>query len=133
MKLAMGKVAVHDLPGQYRQGRFRNTCLKEEFLTPGQVYEFDIDLGYIAIVLAPGHCLRLAISSSNFERFDINPNTGEPYGDHATSRQLLQERLRAEPSRGEPEYFKTRIATNTIHLDRIRPTHVVLPLVAMPD
>jgi uncharacterized protein len=115
------------------KGRYRNTYLKEEFLTPGQAYEFDIDLGYIAIALAPGHCLLLAISSSNFDRFDINPNTGEPYGDHATSRQLLQKRLRAEPSRGEPPYSRTLVATNTIHLDRNHPTHVVLPVVAMPD
>jgi uncharacterized protein len=112
------------------KGRYRNTYLQEEFLTPGQAYAFDIDLGYIAIVLAPGHCLRLAISSSNFDRFDINPNTGEPYGDHAVSRLLLAERLGAEPSRGEPEYTRTLVATNAIYMDRSRPTHVVLPVLA---
>ncbi|MHB9027962.1 MAG: CocE/NonD family hydrolase [Candidatus Latescibacterota bacterium] len=115
------------------KGRHRNTFLKEEFLTPGQVYEFEIDLGYIAIVLAPGHRLRLAISSSNFDRFDINPNTGEPYGDHAVSRLLLTERLRAEPRQGEPEYTAALVATNTIYLDRGHPTHVVLPVVSGDD
>ncbi|MEW6359912.1 MAG: CocE/NonD family hydrolase [Planctomycetota bacterium] len=115
------------------KGRYRNTYLKEKFLTPGEVYEFDIDLGYIAIVLAPGHRLRLAVSSSNFDRFDINPNTGEPYGDHATSRELLAKRLRAEPARGEPEYTETLVATNTIFMDRGRPTHVVLPVMANHD
>lgn len=115
------------------KGRYRNSYLKEEFLTPGQAYAFTIDLGYIAIVLAPGHCLRLAISSSNFDRFDINPNTGEPYGDHETSRQLLQQRLRAEPSRGEPQYSKTLVATNVIYLDRSHHTHVVLPIMPLSE
>ncbi|MBN2449334.1 MAG: CocE/NonD family hydrolase, partial [Lentisphaeria bacterium] len=110
------------------KGRYRNTYLKEELLTPGQVYEFGIDLGYIAIVLAPGHRLRLAISSSNFDRFDINPNTGEPYGDHAVSRELLAQRLRAQPPPGEPEYHRTRVATNTVYLDAAHPTHVLLPI-----
>lgn len=110
------------------KGRYRNTYLQEDFLTPGQAYAFDIDLGYIAIVLAPGHRLRLAVSSSNFDRFDINPNTGEPYGDHAASRLLLEKRLDAEPSRGEPEYSGTLVATNAVYMDRSRPTHLVLPV-----
>lgn len=85
------------------KGRYRNTYLKEEFLTPGQVYEFEIDLGYFAIALAPGHRLRLAISSSNFDRSDINPNTGEPYGNHAVTRELMAKRFRGYESRGKPE------------------------------
>jgi hypothetical protein len=115
------------------KGRYRNTYLEEELLTPGRVYEFDIDLGYIALVLAPGHRLRLALSSSNFDRFDVNPNTGEPHGDHAVTRSLLAERLRAGPFRGEPEYTRAVIATNTIYMDRDRPTQVILPAVPVND
>jgi|LSQX01.2.fsa_nt_gb putative CocE/NonD family hydrolase len=111
------------------KGRYRNGYLQEELLTPGEVYEFEIDLGYIAVALAPGHRLRLAISSSNFDRFDINPNTGEPYGDHAVSRALLEERLKAEPAPGDPEYTATEIARNTIYFDRNRPTQVILPVI----
>lgn len=110
------------------KARYRNTYLKEEFLTPGQAYEFDIDLGHTAIVLAPGHRLRLAVSSSNFDRFDINPNTGEPYGDHAVTRALLEKRLEADKAAGEPQYSKTLIAKNTLFLDRSRPTRIILPL-----
>jgi len=112
------------------KGRYRNTLAKEEFLEPGKIYEFNVDLGYIAIVLAPGHRLRIAISSSNFDRFDINPNTGEPYGDHATTRRLLTERLRPEPVAGNPEYIKTEVATNRIYMDRGRSSHVILPVVS---
>jgi len=111
------------------KARFRNTYLKEEFLEPDRVYEFEIDLGYTALVLAPGHRLRLSISSSNFDRFDINPNTGEPYGDHALTRKLLQERLRAEPRPGRPRFADALVAVNAVHLGEEAPTQVVLPVV----
>jgi len=114
------------------KARYRNSYLKEEFLEPGQVYEFDIDLGYIAIAIAPGHRLRLAISSSNFDRWDINPNTGQPYGEHAVSQSLLADRLRADPPRQQPEYTETLVATNTIFMDAQHPTHVILPLTSGP-
>ena len=114
------------------KGRYRNTYRREEFLTPGQVYEFDIDLGYIAVALAPGHRLRVAISSSNFDRFDINPNTGEPYGSHAVTRELLAKRLRGYEGRGEPQYTATLPARNTIFMDRQHPTRVILPVPPSP-
>lgn len=110
------------------KGRYRNTYLNEELLTPGQIYEFEIDLGYIAIALAPGHRLRLAVSSSNFDRFDINPNTGEPYGDHAVTRELMSKRFRGYESRGEPSRTNTMIAVNTLYLGKNHPTRVVLPV-----
>ncbi len=110
------------------KGRYRLGYLNEELLTPGKAYEFEIDLGHTAIVLARGHRLRLAISSSNFDRFDINPNTGEPYGDHALSRRLLIERLKAEGLRGEPKYTEAKVATNTVFVDAKRPTQVLLPV-----
>jgi putative CocE/NonD family hydrolase len=114
------------------KARYRNTYLKEEFLEPGQVYEFDVDLGYIAIAIAAGHRLRLAISSSNFDRWDINPNTGEPYGEHAVSQSLLATRLRVAVPREKAKYTESLVATNTVFLDAQHPTHVTLPLVSPP-
>lgn len=61
------------------QARHRDTVWEEEFLAPGQIYEFTIDLWSTAIVFEPEHRIRLSISSSNFERFETNPNTGEPF------------------------------------------------------
>ena len=40
------------------------------------MYEVTIDLVATANVFAPGHRLRLEVSSSNFPRFDRNTNTG---------------------------------------------------------
>ena len=111
------------------KARYRNGIRQEELLEPGRPYEFQVDLGYTAIALAPGHRVRLDISSSNFDRFDINPNTGEPYGDHALTRKLLSERLGVEQFRGEPEYTEALVATNTIYMDEGHPTHVLLPVV----
>lgn len=111
------------------KGRHRDTYLREEFLEPGAVYEFEIDLGFIALALAPGHRLRLAISSSNFDRFDINPNTGEPYGPHALTRELLSTRLRGyEGGREGPRSTRALPAANRIHMDRAHPTRVILPV-----
>jgi predicted acyl esterase len=48
----------------------------DRFLEPGEVYRFDIDLSGVAHVVPAGYRLRLDVSSSNFPRFDRNPNTG---------------------------------------------------------
>ena len=44
------------------------------------VYELRIVLYPTANRFAAGHRLRVDISSSNYPRFDANPNTGEPLG-----------------------------------------------------
>ena len=43
---------------------------------PGQPHSYRIDLGATCIVIFAGHALRLEVSSSNFPRFDVNPNHG---------------------------------------------------------
>jgi uncharacterized protein len=43
---------------------------------PEQPAEIRIDLGSTSNLFKTGHCLRLEISSSNFPRFERNPNTG---------------------------------------------------------
>lgn len=119
--------SMHILDGIVK-ARYRNTYLEEEFLVPGEVYEFEIDLGYTAIVLAPGHKLRLAISSSNFDRFDLNPNTGEPFGDHTLTQELMKNRFAGYETRGQARFNEALPAKNTLHLDRAHPTQVILPV-----
>jgi hypothetical protein len=58
--------------GRYRKGRFHPKPLK-----PNKVDRFVIHLWSTAWRFAVGHRLRLAITSSNFPRFDRNLNTGE--------------------------------------------------------
>lgn len=47
-----------------------------EAFRPGQPAEIRINLGSTSNLFKTGHCLRLEISSSNFPRFERNPNTG---------------------------------------------------------
>ncbi len=58
--------------------RHRNSFAAEDFLTPGNIYEIELDLNYTAYTIAPGHKLGLAISSSNYPKYKVNPNTGNP-------------------------------------------------------
>ncbi len=44
--------------------------------TAGKVFRFDIDCGATALRINKGDRLRLEISSSNFPKYDRNPNTG---------------------------------------------------------
>jgi len=59
------------------RARYRNSQETPEMMNPGQIYKFSIDLWSTSNVFRTGHRLRLEISSSNFPRFDRNPNTGE--------------------------------------------------------
>ena len=87
--------------------RFRDGFEKEKLMTPGQSYRIRIELPPISNVFGAGHRIRVDVASSNFPRFDVNPNTGEPIGRHT----------------------HTIRATNTVYADRERPSHVVLPAV----
>ncbi|MBM4436034.1 MAG: CocE/NonD family hydrolase, partial [Actinobacteria bacterium] len=62
------------------RARYRGGYEREELLRPGEVYEFRIALYPTANRFAAGHRIRVDISSSNYPRFDANPNTGEPLG-----------------------------------------------------
>lgn len=63
-----------------RRARYRDGLKQGELIVPGKVYGFDINPYDTANVFKKGHRIRLDISSSNFPRFDVNPNTGEPLG-----------------------------------------------------
>jgi len=87
--------------------RYRNSWAEPEMMSPGEVYPVTIKLPPISNLFQAGHRIRLDVSSSNFPRFDVNPNTGEPMGRHT----------------------HTVKAENAVYLDRERPSGVVLPLV----
>ena len=76
------------------------------FRTQGEQIRIRLTIFATANLFLPGHRIRLDISSSNFPRFDVNPNTGEPEG-AATTR---------------------RIAQNTVFTDAARPSRVILPI-----
>jgi len=59
---------------------YRDKSPVRRLLVPGQVYPLLIRPFDTANVFKKGHRIRIDISSSNFPRFDVNPNTGEPLG-----------------------------------------------------
>jgi uncharacterized protein len=89
------------------RARFRESLQAEKLMTPGTVYPFTIKLYPTSNVFKKGHRIRVDVSSSNFPRFDLNPNTGEPLNNHR----------------------RTVVATNTIFHDAGRPSHIVLPVI----
>ena len=87
--------------------RYRNSPETSQFLPPGEIGQLTITLYPTSNLFATGHRIRLDISSSNFPRFDVNPNTGEKIGLN-----------RCQVS-----------ADNSIHLDSEHPSHIVLPII----
>ena len=89
------------------RARYRNGLSKPEFLEPAKVYQFDIDMGCTSVLFQTGHRIRLEVSSSNFPRFDRNPNTGTDIARES----------------------KTRTAHQNIWHNDQYPSHVTLPLI----
>lgn len=65
------------------RARYRSSIREGSLVEPGDVVEYEIDLGSTSNVFRPGHQIRVEVSSSNFPHFDRNPNTGELPG-HGT-------------------------------------------------
>ena len=61
--------------------RYRDSLEIPKLMTPGEVYKVTVDTGVTSNVFLAGHRIRVEISSSNFPRFDRNPNTGGPVAD----------------------------------------------------
>ena len=89
------------------RARYRESLDRPQLMQPGQVYPLTITLYPTAHRFKKGHRLRVDVSSSNFPRFDVNPNTGDPL---ATHRRMV-------------------VANNTIYHDREHPSRVILPVV----
>lgn len=87
--------------------RFRDSLKAEKLMVPGQVYPITIRMYPTSNVFKKGHRIRVDVSSSNFPRFDLNPNTGEPLGDNR----------------------RWATAVNTVYHDAERPSQIVLPVV----
>ena len=88
------------------RARYRKPRHPASLIEPGQVYKYTIDVWATSNLFKKGHSIRLEISSSNFPRFDRNPNTGGPIGAETTLVPALQ----------------------TVHHSAEYPSHVTLPV-----
>jgi len=70
--------------------RYRDGVEKAELAEPLKVYPLAIDAGVTSNVFLAGHSIRVEISSSNFPRFDRNPNTGRAFADETALKKAQQ-------------------------------------------
>lgn len=93
------------------RARYRNFAHGEapSLIEQGKAYEYEIDLWATSNLFKKGHHIRVDITSSNFPRWDRNPNTGHDFG---TDEQLV-------------------VATQTILHDAEHPSYIVLPIVPL--
>jgi putative CocE/NonD family hydrolase len=89
------------------RARYRKSFETPELLEAGKIYQYTIDLWATSNVFKQGHRIRVDISSSNFPRFDRNPNTGHKFGEDA----------------------ELQTATQTIHHSAEYPSHITLPII----
>ena len=89
------------------RARYRESRESPSLIEPGKIYEYTIDLWATSNLFKAKHRIRVEISSSNFPRFDRNPNTGHEFGVDT----------------------KTVTATQTIYHDEHHPSHILLPIV----
>lgn len=85
--------------------RNRNGCDHWEFMTPGEIYEVNVDLWSTSYIWDTGHRIRIAVSSSNYPRYLANPNTMD----------------------GIYQNTGTTIAQNTLYIDATHPSCIYLP------
>lgn len=81
--------------------------LPEEVNKEDNIVQCEIDLWATSNVFLPGHSIRIEIASSNFPRFDVNPNTGNTTLDTV-------------------EMVK---AKQTVYHGAEHPSHVLLPII----
>jgi len=89
------------------RARYRESLSQPTLLTPHEIYAYTIEVGVTGNVFRQGHRIRLEISSSNFPRFDRNPNTGHPFGADS----------------------ELRPAHQTVYHTQAYPSHILLPVI----
>jgi putative CocE/NonD family hydrolase len=92
------------------RARFHKSIEHEDFVPPGQIEAFDLDLLSTCVRLLEGHRLRVEVTSSSLPLFDRNMNTGGKFG------------------------VETQgvVAHQTIYHDAQHPSHVIVPIVDTP-
>ncbi len=91
------------------RARYRESFTAPKLLEPEQIYELRLDLWATSNLFKAGHRIRLEVSSSNFPRFDRNPNTGGTV-ETATEQDVVT-------------------AINRIYHDAAHPSHLILPII----
>jgi len=98
---------THQIQHGIIRASYRDPETKPSPIEPGRVYAYRIDLWSTSYVVKRGHRIRIEVSSSRFNEFDRNLNSGEPQG----------------------EGVNPIAATQTIHRSADHPSRIILPIV----
>ncbi|WP_290796428.1 CocE/NonD family hydrolase [Flavihumibacter sp. UBA7668] len=98
---------AYNLDETIQRLRYREGYDKEVFMENGKVYKVDLTPMVTSNYFAPGHKIRIEISSSNFPRFERNLNTGGANFDEAIG----------------------KLVENTIHHSAKYPSVIKLPVI----
>lgn len=108
--VALSDVFPNGISNPIQDGIIRASARDDAFdptsIEPGRIYAYDIDLFATSYLVKAGHRIRVSISSSCFDRYDRNLNTGERFGTNVT----------------------TRVAQQEIHRSAAHSSHILLPL-----
>jgi putative CocE/NonD family hydrolase len=92
------------------RARYRDSFSQPEMLTPGEIYEYHLDMWQTGITVPPGERLRVEVASASFPTFSRNLNTGE-HNETGT------------------DYVP---ATQKVYHDSAHPSHILLPVLREP-
>ncbi len=98
---------AYNLDETIQRLRYREGYDKSVLMEKGEVYKVELTPMATSNFFAPGHRIRIEVSSSNFPRFERNLNTGGNNYDEE----------------------KGVVARNTIHHSKQYPSHISLPIV----
>jgi putative CocE/NonD family hydrolase len=99
---------AYNLDETIQRVRYREGYDRQVFMEPGQVYEVEVSSMSTSNFFAPGHSLRIEVSSSNFPRFTRNLNTGGKNYDETTG----------------------VVANNEVHHSAEYPSHIRIPVMS---
>lgn len=86
---------------------FRDSLSDPMPITPGQPYQYTINIWPTSYLFKAGYRIRVEISSSDYPQYAPNPNTGEPFGQSGLTQPALQ----------------------TIYHDAEHPSSITLPII----
>lgn len=101
---------AYNLDETIQRARYREGYDRQVFMEPGEVYELKLSPLSTSNWFAPGHRIRIEVSSSNFPRFMRNMNTGGNTWDESTG----------------------VVAHNVVHHSRQHPSQIRLPIIRRP-
>lgn len=93
------------------RARYRNSFSTPEFMEPGKIYEFHLDLWQTGITVPAGAKLRVEVASASFPVYSRNLNTG---GHNETETNFVS-------------------GDQKIYHDQEHPSHILLPVIPKPS